>query len=102
LEAGTGRWSRFPPTRCTDRDRAAAPNSPYAAAKAGGNVRGWIHVDDHCRGIQLVLQHGRAGQTYHINGDTEDTPRTAYGRTKLAAERAVGSMPGPFAWRLFG
>jgi dTDP-glucose 4,6-dehydratase len=39
----------------------------------GGNVRGWIHVDDHCRGIQLVLQHGRAGQTYHINGDTELT-----------------------------
>ena len=26
----------------------------------GGNVRGWIHVDDHCRGIQLVLEIGRA------------------------------------------
>jgi dTDP-glucose 4,6-dehydratase len=25
----------------------------------GGNVRGWIHVDDHCRGIQLVLERGR-------------------------------------------
>src|ERR1700734_359113 len=35
----------------------------------GGNVRDWIHVDDHCRGIQLVLQHGRPGQTYHINSN---------------------------------
>jgi dTDP-glucose 4,6-dehydratase len=39
----------------------------------GGNVRGWIHVDDHCRGIQLVLERGVAGQTYHINGDAELT-----------------------------
>ena len=39
----------------------------------GGNVRGWIHVDDHCRGIQLVLERGRPGQTYHINGDAELT-----------------------------
>jgi dTDP-glucose 4,6-dehydratase len=39
----------------------------------GGNVRGWIHVDDHCRGIQLVLERGRPGETYHINGDAELT-----------------------------
>jgi dTDP-glucose 4,6-dehydratase len=39
----------------------------------GGNVRGWIHVDDHCRGIQLVLERGQAGETYHINGDAELT-----------------------------
>jgi dTDP-glucose 4,6-dehydratase len=39
----------------------------------GGNVRGWIHVDDHCRGIQLVLERGEPGRAYHINGDTELT-----------------------------
>jgi len=39
----------------------------------GGNVRGWIHVDDHCRGIQLVLQRGAPGGVYHINGDVELT-----------------------------
>jgi dTDP-glucose 4,6-dehydratase len=39
----------------------------------GGNVRGWIHVDDHCRGIQLVLERGQAGEIYHINGDAELT-----------------------------
>lgn len=37
----------------------------------GGNVRGWIHVDDHCRGIQLVLERGDPGHVYHINGDVE-------------------------------
>ena len=28
----------------------------------GGNVRDWMHVDDHCRGIQLALERGRAGR----------------------------------------
>jgi len=37
----------------------------------GANVRGWIHVDDHCRGIQLVLERGERGKVYHINGDAE-------------------------------
>ncbi len=31
----------------------------------GGNVRSWIHVDDHCRGLQLVLERGRAGNVPH-------------------------------------
>jgi len=106
-------------------DAPLAPNSPYAAAKAGGdllarayarthgvnvsitrccnnygpyqhpekviplfvtnlldglkvplygdgqNVRGWVHVDDHCRGIQLVLERGQPGGVYHINGNAE-------------------------------
>jgi dTDP-glucose 4,6-dehydratase len=37
----------------------------------GGNVRGWVHVDDHCRGIQLVLEKGQPGRVYHIGGDDE-------------------------------
>jgi dTDP-glucose 4,6-dehydratase len=37
----------------------------------GLNVRGWIHVDDHCRGIQLVLDRGEPGRVYHVNGDTD-------------------------------
>src|ERR1700729_1729091 len=39
----------------------------------GGNVRDWIHVDDHCRGIHLVLEQGAAAGVYHINGDAELT-----------------------------
>jgi len=37
----------------------------------GRNVRGWVHVDDHCRGIQMVLERGQAGRVYHISGDAE-------------------------------
>ncbi|MDQ1585198.1 MAG: dTDP-glucose 4,6-dehydratase [Actinomycetota bacterium] len=37
----------------------------------GLNVRDWLHVDDHCRGIQLVLERGRAGEVYNIGGGTE-------------------------------
>ena len=37
----------------------------------GGNVREWVHVDDHCRGIQLAAESGLAGRVYHIGGDVE-------------------------------
>ena len=39
----------------------------------GGNVRDWVHVDDHCQGIQLVLEQGAPAGVYHINGDAELT-----------------------------
>ncbi|GAB3152718.1 dTDP-glucose 4,6-dehydratase [Amycolatopsis sp. NPDC004378] len=39
----------------------------------GLNVRDWLHVDDHCRGIQLVAERGRAGEVYNIGGGTELT-----------------------------
>jgi dTDP-glucose 4,6-dehydratase len=42
----------------------------------GGNIRDWLHVEDHCRGIQLVLDKGRAGEVYHIGGGTELTNRS--------------------------
>jgi len=41
----------------------------------GGNVRDWLHVDDHCAGIQLVLEGGRAGEIYNIGGGRELTNR---------------------------
>ncbi|UZJ33404.1 dTDP-glucose 4,6-dehydratase [Streptomyces endophytica] len=39
----------------------------------GRHVRDWLHVDDHCRGIQLVLERGRPGEVYHIGGGEELT-----------------------------
>ena len=39
----------------------------------GLNVRDWLHVDDHCRGIALALIKGRAGEVYNIGGGTELT-----------------------------
>ncbi|TYB45403.1 dTDP-glucose 4,6-dehydratase [Actinomadura chibensis] len=112
---GEGAWTEESPL---------APNSPYAASKAGGDliaraywqshklkvtitrcsnnygpyqftekviplfitnlidgkdvplygdghhVREWLHVDDHCRALHLVLTEGRAGEVYNIGGDT--------------------------------
>ena len=37
----------------------------------GLNIRDWLHVDDHCRGIALVLQNGQPGEVYNIGGGTE-------------------------------
>ncbi|TAK68426.1 MAG: dTDP-glucose 4,6-dehydratase [Actinomycetota bacterium] len=45
----------------------------------GGNVRDWLHVDDHCRGIALVLVGGRAGEVYNIGGGTELSNRELTG-----------------------
>jgi dTDP-glucose 4,6-dehydratase len=39
----------------------------------GLNVRDWLHVDDHCRGIYLVLEGGKQGEIYNIGGGTELT-----------------------------
>jgi dTDP-glucose 4,6-dehydratase len=41
----------------------------------GLNVRDWLHVEDHCRGIHLVLNQGRAGEVYNIGGGLEMTNR---------------------------
>jgi len=39
----------------------------------GGNIRDWLHVDDHCAGLLLVLQKGRVGEKYNIGGGNERT-----------------------------
>lgn len=120
----TGSWTEHSPLE---------PNSPYSAAKAGGdllarayartyglnvsitrcsnnygpyqfpekvvplfvtnlidgrkvplygdglNVRDWLHVDDHCRGIQLVAERGRPGEAYNIGGGRELTNKELTG-----------------------
>ena len=45
----------------------------------GGNIRDWLHVADHCAGIDLALTKGRAGEVYHIGGGTELTNRELTG-----------------------
>ncbi|OIK07475.1 dTDP-glucose 4,6-dehydratase [Streptomyces monashensis] len=39
----------------------------------GGNVRDWLHVDDHCRAVRLVAERGEPGEVYHIAGTAELT-----------------------------
>jgi dTDP-glucose 4,6-dehydratase len=40
---------------------------------SGLNVRDWLHVDDHCQGIHLVLTKGKSGEIYNIGGGTQLT-----------------------------
>ncbi|MCX6494689.1 MAG: dTDP-glucose 4,6-dehydratase [Actinobacteria bacterium] len=48
-------------------------DKPVPLYGEGNNVRDWLHVDDHCRGIAMVLTGGRAGEVYNIGGGTELT-----------------------------
>ncbi|MFF1782360.1 dTDP-glucose 4,6-dehydratase [Streptomyces virginiae] len=45
----------------------------------GGNIRDWLHVSDHCRGIDLAMRGGRAGEVYNIGGGTELTNKELTG-----------------------
>jgi dTDP-glucose 4,6-dehydratase len=51
----------------------ALDGKPLPIYGDGANVRDWLHVDDHCAGILLVLQQGRAGEKYNIGGGNERT-----------------------------
>jgi len=39
----------------------------------GLNVRDWIHVRDHCRGLLAATEYGKPGRVYNLGGDTERT-----------------------------
>ncbi len=39
----------------------------------GSNIRDWLYVEDHCIGIDLVLNQGRTGETYNIGGNNESS-----------------------------
>jgi dTDP-glucose 4,6-dehydratase len=49
----------------------ALDNIPVPLYGAGLNIRDWLHVSDHCRGIDTVIGRGRAGDTYNIGGGNE-------------------------------
>ena len=53
----------------------------------GMNVRDWLHVDDHCRGIQLVLERGEPGEFYNIGGGRELTNKELTGLLLEACDR---------------
>ena len=39
----------------------------------GKNIRDWIHVDDHCEVLELILTKGRIGEVYNIGADNEQS-----------------------------
>lgn len=49
----------------------ALEDKPIPVYGQGTNVRDWIHVDDHSRGIEAVLTMGRPGEVYNLGGKSE-------------------------------
>jgi len=49
----------------------ALEGKPLPVYGDGSNVRDWLHVEDHCRGIAAVLEGGTPGEVYNIGGDNE-------------------------------
>jgi dTDP-glucose 4,6-dehydratase len=49
----------------------ALDDKPLPLYEATQNKREWLHVDDHCRAIELVLEQGRVGDTYNVGSGLE-------------------------------
>ncbi len=68
----------------------AIKTEPLPVYGDGLNVRDWIHVRDHCRGLDAALRKGRSGEAYNFGGDAE--------RTNLQVVKAIleqtGADPG--------
>jgi dTDP-glucose 4,6-dehydratase len=51
--------------------RKALSREPIPIYGTGTNIRDWLHVTDHCRGIDLAFHRGQAGETYALGGNHE-------------------------------
>jgi dTDP-glucose 4,6-dehydratase len=49
----------------------ALSGKPLPIYGDGSNIRDWLYVEDHCRGIDLVMNKGNVGETYNIGGNNE-------------------------------
>jgi dTDP-glucose 4,6-dehydratase len=57
------------------------------------NVRDWLHVEDHCRGIELALTKGRVGERYNIGGGVELPNLTLIDKLCAAIDAAFAADP---------
>lgn len=73
----------------------ARDGRPVPVYGQGTNVRDWLHVEDHCAALELILASGRSGETYVIGGDAErrniDLVRDILGLVDEHLGRAPGS-----------
>ncbi|WP_340588370.1 dTDP-glucose 4,6-dehydratase [Erythrobacter alti] len=60
----------------------------------GMNVRDWLHVEDHCRGIEACLSYGRNGETYNIGGGAELPNMAVIDRICAEVDRAFVEIDG--------
>lgn len=60
----------------------------------GMNVRDWLHVEDHCRGIEACLANGKPGETYNIGGGAELPNLEVIGAICREVDRAFAEIDG--------
>ena len=60
----------------------------------GMNVRDWLHVEDHCRGIEACLTRGAPGETYNIGGGAELPNMTVIDTICAEIDRAFAEVDG--------
>lgn len=51
----------------------ALENKPIPVYGTGNNIRDWLHVDDHCNAIDLIIHKGKNGMIYNVGGNQEKT-----------------------------
>ena len=80
----------------------ALHDKPLPVYGDGGNVRDWLHVEDHCRALLAALEKGKAGEVYNIGGGAEQRehrPRARMllgllGKPRVASSSYVKDRPG--------
>lgn len=60
----------------------------------GMNVRDWLHVEDHCRGIEACIEKGAPGETYNIGGGEELPNMAVIDRICTEVDRAFAQIDG--------
>ena len=58
----------FPRSSSRSSSSTASRSKPLPVYGDGGNVRDWLHVEDHARALTLVLERGAVGETYNVGG----------------------------------
>ena len=74
----------------------ALEGKPLPIYGDGKNIRDWLYVEDHCSGIEAVLEGGRLGEVYNIGGNNEWTNIDI---VNLVCARLDALRPGPKPYR---
>ena len=72
----------------------ALSGKPLPIYGDGMNVRDWLHVEDHCRGIEACLAQGKPGETYNIGGGEELPNLAVIDRICAEVDRAFAEVEG--------
>lgn len=71
----------------------ALSGKPLPIYGDGMNVRDWLYVEDHCRGIEAALRNGKPGETYNIGGGEELPNMAVIDRICAEVDRAFAEIP---------